>query len=439
MKTTNAVEQNTDPIPSIYNQKFWLCYIANVLLVTANSLTFRFAEFVAFLGGGERIAGTIVSVGMIAAFVSRFLIGPAIDRYGTRWLWRFSALVLAASCLLFLTTSGITLPIYFVRILFAVSMACMFSCLMVYIQQVVPARRRMEVIATLGTSGFVGMTIGPFLGDVLFGIIPDGQLQFAALFITAALLVLLYFLIVLIVTRDAQHTRPKKTVAVHRLLLKYWPGQIVWVAIILGGALTVPTVFLTRYSTHLNLGGIGTFFVAYSTSAFAFRLLSARWMGVVGLRWVILIGMTGLGVGQLLFMTVATQWHFVLPAIVCGMGHALLFPAVVASGAGAFPKKFRGSGTTLILGFTELGIVVAAPLLGALIEQFGFSVMFIASGLTALTTGVVFCVTAAEPRDYGVTESLQEEREAMKTSARLLVPQPHVGDCEPAVSAQHST
>jgi len=77
--------------------------------------------------------------------------------------------------------------------------------------------------------------------------------------------------------------------------------------------------------------------------------------------------------------------------------------------------------------------------LGALIEQFGFSVMFIASGLTALTTGVVFCVTAAEPRDYGVTESLQEEREAMKTSARLLVPQPHVGDCEAAVSAQHST
>ena len=47
-----------------------------------------------------------------------------------------------------------------------------------------------------------------------------------------------------------------------------------------------------------------------------------------------------------------TDWLFALPAVVCGFGHSLLFPAVVSIG-GWFPIQYRGSGTTLVLGFTD--------------------------------------------------------------------------------------
>ena len=47
-----------------YDRIFWMAYAANTILVTANALTFRFAELIAWLGGTERTAGFIVSVGV---------------------------------------------------------------------------------------------------------------------------------------------------------------------------------------------------------------------------------------------------------------------------------------------------------------------------------------------------------------------------------------
>ncbi len=404
MNNIPDAENATTQSQTIYTRTFWLCYLANVLLVTANALTFRFAEFVAYLGGEERIVGTIVSVGMVAAVVSRLAVGQAIDHYGTRVLWRMSSLVLAASCPLFLAVETLSWPIYAVRILFAVSMACMFSCSIVYIQQMVPARRRTEVIASLGSSGFVGMVIGPQLGDLIFNSISSEHVQFAVLFGTAGLLGLLYFAIIHSITAEGGHQRPAESVAAHRLLLRYWPGQILLIAIVLGSALTVPTVFLTRYATELNLRGIGTFFLMYSGTAFTCRLLAARWMERVGLRRMVLIGMAALGCGQFLFLPVHLEWHFLFPAAVCGLGHALLFPVVISIGSGSFPREFRGTGTTLILGFTEIGIIIAAPLLGTLIDLFGFHVMFMTAGAVTLSIGLLYYLSAAEPVDLALRE-----------------------------------
>ncbi|QDT48303.1 major facilitator superfamily transporter [Symmachiella dynata] len=403
MNTDTTAELHPDPPATIYNRTFWTCYVSNVLLVTANALTFRFAEFVAFLGGDEGTAGTIVGAGMLAAVICRFGIGQAIDHYGTRLLWRSSSVCLAISSLLFLAPDQLSWTIYPVRILFAVSMACMFSCSIVYVQGIVPAHRRTEVIASLGSSGFVGMIIGPLLGDLVFTTLPSGWPQFSALFGTAAALSTAYFVIVYRLTQNDRHSQPAQSIAAHRLLIQYWPGQILLIAVVLGAALTIPTVFLTRYATHLGLAGIGTFFLAYAGCAFTCRVLAARWMELIGLRRVILIGMAALGSGQLLLLLVSKEWHFLLPAAVCGVGHALLFPVVVSVGSGCFPLANRGTGTTLILGFTEVGIFIAAPVLGMIIDEFGFATMFTATGIMTLAFGAVYFLST-EPEGEVVAD-----------------------------------
>jgi MFS family permease len=95
-----------------------------------------------------------------------------------------------------------------------------------------------------------------------------------------------------------------------------------------------------------------------------------------------------------------------LPAIVCGFGHALLFPAIVSIGAGRFPIQYRGTGTTLVLGFTELGTALAAPILGMLIDMGnvgdairGFSWMFMSASAAAGVAGVFYALTAARIPD----------------------------------------
>ncbi|GIW82056.1 MAG: hypothetical protein KatS3mg105_3863 [Gemmatales bacterium] len=84
MNATEARSASSAKPQNVYNSVFWLAYLANVSLMTANALTFRFAELVAYLGGSEKTAGTIVSVGVIGALLTRLQLGQAIDRFGTR-------------------------------------------------------------------------------------------------------------------------------------------------------------------------------------------------------------------------------------------------------------------------------------------------------------------------------------------------------------------
>src|SRR3972149_665025 len=118
----------------IYNRGFWLAFVANLALTTANALTFRFAELVHFLGGTQQTAGTIVSIGVIGALVARLVLGQAIDRYGTRRSWLTASALFIASGLLFVATERLGWEIYVARVLFTVGLAGMFTCSMVHVQ-----------------------------------------------------------------------------------------------------------------------------------------------------------------------------------------------------------------------------------------------------------------------------------------------------------------
>lgn len=397
---------------AVYNATFWLAYVANLMLVTAAALTFRFAELVAYLGGTEQIAGTIVGVGMAVAILARFVLAQAIDHYGVRRLWLAGSVMFVASCSVFLLCRELSPIIFVARAGYAVGVACMFSCSIVHIQNQVPASRRTAVIGNLGSSGFLGMICGSLAGDAIFSAFPEGRAQFVALFSGTVLLGTIYLLLVAWLTRKETHRRPQSTPPAHKLLLRHWPGNVVLVAIMMGVSLTVTTVFLTRFATHLGLqNGVGTFFTGYALFAFIFRLSTRNWSYSIGRHRMILLGLAGHGIGHALLPLATTGWHFLFPAVICGFGHALLFPAVVSVGAGRFPKEYRGTGTTLVLGFVDLGSALSAPLLGAVIDYYdhvGFTQMFLASTATALTIGVVYALTAARQpdvdTDFGETE-----------------------------------
>jgi len=404
MSTTLTPLPATTEQGAVYNHVFWLAYAANVLLVTGNCLTLRFAELVAFLNGTEQIAGTVVSIGMVGALVARFFLGQSIDRYGTRKLWTISTALFVLGCLGFLSCESVAWNLYAARIAFAAGIAGMFTCSIVHIQNQVPSHRRTEVIGNLGSSGFIGMIIGSQLGDIIYNAIPNGDTRFSVLFGGAALMGIVYLMLVRLLTRNDWHQRPHETPGAHRLILRYWPGMLILVALVMGLGMTVTTVFLTRYATSKQLAsGVSIFFTGYAISAFCFRISLKHWGHRLGHTRMILLGLGGHCVGQFSLILVNQQWQFLIPAIGCGFGHALLFPSVISLGAGRFPPEYRGTGTTIILGFTELGVVLSAPVLGAIIDRFGFVPMFATAGATCLAIGITYAATAQRRR---VEESL---------------------------------
>ncbi|QDV49344.1 MFS transporter [Gimesia fumaroli] len=392
MSITPVVPTNEEE--PIYNRLFWLCYLANVLLVTANALTFRFADLITYLGGTEELVGDIVSCGVFVALIARFFLGQGIDRYGVRSLWALSAVIFVFGAGGMALCRSLGWQIFALRTFFATGIAGMFTCSVVHIQQKVPQHRRTEVIGSLGSSGFVGMILGTQVSDWMLKWFPPGNDQFYALFGIPTILGICYFIIVLIVTRNDTHRRPKVTPAAHQLLFRFWPGQVVVIAIMMGLSFTVVSVFLTRFVTQRDLGGIGTFFAGYATSAFAIRIMTRRWGETVGRNKMITMGLMGHAIGHLILPSITREWQLIGPSILCGFGHALLFPAVVSLGTESFPKHYRGTGTTIVLGFFDAGAIIFAPIMGSIIDRWGIVAMFYTSACIMTLTAAVYTVTA---------------------------------------------
>lgn len=374
----------------VYNRVFWLCYAGNLLMVTANAMTFRFADLVRFLGGTETTTGEIVQVGMLGALVSRIFLGRALDRYGTRIVWCLSTLMFVASCVVFAVCRDISWTIFAARVAFAAGVAGMSTAAILHVQNQVPRLRRTEVIGNFGSSGFIGMVLGSQLGDLIFMLTGENHTRFYILFGLTALLTVGHGVLAVLVTRGDKHVRPGETPWPHRLVFRYWPGPIVAVALMMGVSFTVTTVFLSRMTAERGLGGIGTFFLGYCFSAFLFRVASSTWSAKLGRHRMLLVGLAGHATGHLMLSQVTTQWQLILPALTCGFGHALLFPSVVSLGTETFPREYRGTGTTIILGFTEIGVAISAPVLGWVIDSCRtsgvvdpFSAMYFTSASTA--------------------------------------------------------
>jgi len=389
---SNNSETTTDSLneSGVYNRVFWFCFAGNLLMVTANAMTFRFADLVRFLGGTETTTGEIVQVGMLGALFCRIFLGRALDRYGTRIVWCLSTLMFISSCIVFAICRDISWTIFVARVAFAAGVAGMSTAAILHIQNQVPRVRRTEVIGNFGSSGFIGMVLGSQLGDLIFMMTDESHARFYILFGLTALLTVGHGVLALLVTRGDQHVRPGETPWPHRLVVRYWPGSIVAVALMMGVSFTVTTVFLSRMTAERGLGGVGTFFLGYCFSAFIFRVASSTWSAKLGRHRLLLVGLAGHATGHLMLSQVTTQWQLILPALTCGFGHALLFPSVVSLGTETFPREYRGTGTTIILGFTEIGVAISAPVLGWIIDSCRtsgvidpFSAMYYTSASTA--------------------------------------------------------
>ncbi len=392
---------------AIYNRSFWLAYAANMSLVAANTLTFRFAEFVDLLQGTKSDTGMIVGIALAGSLISRIWLGQAIDRFGVRKLWMVGTALFLTGCAGLWSTHDLGPRIYIARTAFAIGISAMFVCSNLHIQLRVPPHRRTEAIGSLGSSGFVGMIVGAQLGDLLFFRYTGPDL-FSTLFATASAFGLLYLVFVLALTQQDSHETPEVTPHAHVLLRRYWPGPVVLVALMMGLGFAVTMVFLTRLATERNIAGVRFFFTGYAVAAFSVRLLTRKLSRSWGRRVLILLGLTGHAIGHAWLIAVQSEWGFVGPALCIGFGHALLFPCVVSLGTESFPEQYRGTGTTMILAFADLGMAVTSPILGRILDQWGFTAMLTATSAALLASVGLYGLLSLGHKDVDLHYGDQE-------------------------------
>lgn len=380
-----------------YGLPFWFSYGANTTLMVAISLLYRYADLVSSLGGNEFHLGWIVGTGMVGSLVMRLAQGLGIDRYGPRIVWLGSAVGFILSCLGHLAIQRIdTPPIYLLRILLQSSVAGVFGASITYVSRRAPLARMAEVVGTLGTSGFIGMMLGPLLGDLLCGGNVTHRGQVDRLFIAAAGLGTLSALCGFLATRGFVPPTPRRHLPLARILRRSHPGAILLVGAAMGFGLSVPPTFLRPFTEDLGIQRIAPFFWVYAPTAFITRMSIRRLPERVGVRPMIHLGMASLVLSTLAFLGVRQPWQLVAPAVLIGFAHALLFPSVVAGGTVPFPLRYRGVGTTLMLAMFDLGALFGAPLAGGILSLAHqqswppYPTMFLSVALILAAVGIYF-------------------------------------------------
>jgi MFS family permease len=299
--------------------------------------------------------------------------------------------------------------VYAVRILLTIGIAGGVGASLTYVSLRVPENRIAEMVGLIGTSGFVGLAIGPVVGDLLFRTPEITRLQIDRMFLLAALAATIALIMAALGTRHQIRKLPqRRQPPVLPLVRRYHPGAILLVAFAMGLGIGLPGVFVRAYTAELGIVGIQMFFLVYAAVAFAVRVATRRLPEQIGIRSVILLGLGGLSVSMLLYLLVHQAWQLAIPAVVAGFAHALLFPAVVAGGSRTFPVRYRGLATTLVLGMFDLGNLVGQPAVGNLLyfaQQLGwpkYPTMFVLVAVFLAVVGLVYA-KFARPESHAST------------------------------------
>jgi MFS family permease len=235
----------------------------------ANGMMVRYSDFVDMIGGDEQQLGLIVGVGMIGSIIIRVAQGEAIDRIGSARVWFWSVVVYTFSLLLHLSISSATSPgVFLVRALMQASLAGFFGASITFVSLRVPAKRMAEIVGALGTSGFLGLMIGPLISDWLGSGNLSKEEMVLRMFWTAAALALTSAIATWFAIQGAvlpaRHARP----SLLSVIRQYHPLMISVTAAVMGAGFAIPATFLRPFAIEARISHVGVFFVIYAMTGF---------------------------------------------------------------------------------------------------------------------------------------------------------------------------
>jgi len=263
-----------------------------------------------------------------------------------------------------------------------------------------PANRRTEAIGILGAAGFAGMIIGPSLADwILAGEVRE-RVQFYRLF-SIALAALLFPAISLLVIPKVRRKPGKPDEGVRladfiRTSTKYWPGATSAIVLVFGLCMTIPFIFLASFvdavAPNTTFHAVGVFFLGYAGWGMLLRVTTSHLVDRIGRGKVLFTGTLFMAAQMFAFLAVSPDnlWTLLIPALLGGTGHALMFHTMMSLMLESFPSRLRGTGSAISLMTLDAGMICGAPILGWIAKHFGYIPVFMTIGCCCLLAAAVY-------------------------------------------------
>lgn len=395
-----------DSVSRLYGRSFAFAFLSQVGFVLSNTMMAHYARWISFLGGDNVDIGWIMGAGAVISLLARPWIGQWIDQYGARQMWLVGYVLYGLGTVSNLLLNELNPLIYVCRSINMLGASFVFSSSLAYITHLAPTKRRTEAIGVLGCGGFLGIILGPFLGELILTADRE-RTDFVVLFLTAScsLIVPTVLLLSLPDKRSVERSSQFSLRDFARTGIQHWPGSISLVQMAFGVCMAVPFFFMTRFvdeigrslNSEFQESAVSWFFICYAGWGLTVRLASRRMPDRIGRRKVLLAGCATMGCGMLTFsqIDVSHPWLLLITsALICGTGHALMFHTGTALFLERFPSEKRGVGAALSLMVMDAGMICGAPVLGVIADREGYHAVFLTVAVTCFGAGVVYTVAS---------------------------------------------
>ena len=365
--------------PSLITRPFVILAAAALAFYIAGGIilpiTPRFVE--------ERLAGDTLAVGVvfasfaIASLALRPIVGWSSDRFGRRPLLIGGAVLTVAGMVLHLFAADLGVLVL-ARALLGAGEGFFLVAALAAASDLAPPDRRGEALSFLSLSLYLGIAIGPLIGEAVLG---DGD--FALVWIVTAGIAAVAVVLSVMTPETAPmalaggkpHTRGP---LIHPAGL--FPGLI-----ILAGMWGMAGffAFLPGYAKSIGMTGVSLPLLVYALVVIGLRVVGARVPDRFGQVRVASVALALAAAGLAVIGGIATIPALLVGTAIYAVGIAFIMPAIVSLAVSMVPPEERGAVVGTAAVFLDVAFGVAPVVLGVLAASMGASLTFLTSAAVA--------------------------------------------------------
>ncbi|MGI6334387.1 MAG: MFS transporter [Saccharofermentanales bacterium] len=391
----------TEPKQPLWSRNFiFICLIGLLVSVGMQVLNSTMTLYADSLGASATFSGVMGTLFAIFAGLFRMISGRVSDVRGRRVTMMVGAVIFSISLLAFGAFAVLPALLVF-RSTQAIGFSSISTASAAAAADVTPRKRLGEGLGFFSLGQSLSMAIGP-----AFGLAFAGRGEFKTLYFITAGLVAVCFLIALSLNYEKKMTRTRPDIAEAKdkpddlkqrgiwtfLDRNALPASLTYMLVCLasGGIVT----FLPLYAKGKDFTHISIFFLLQAAAMFLTRLLAGRIFDRKGPLLVLIPALCCSSIAFAMILLAQNEVIFLLAGFFYGIGFGTLQPVYNALAMQQAPFYRRGAASATFNLSVDLGIGAGAAIWGIIIDQSGFSPMFIGSIglmlLTALASVVLF-------------------------------------------------
>ena len=386
----DSAKPDQTELEPIFNRQFVILWATNFFAVASMSAFFLFPLFITSHGGSKSDIGILMGAMALSSVITRPWVSQVIDRIGRKKSYLLGIIISTCMPITHIYFKGelsdFYLLLFCARIIHGLGIAFSFTASTTIIADILPKDRLNEGLGIFGITAVSGMAFGPAVAEPIirfFG--------FNAFFITASLFGALSW-VLQSGLKETYVSLPQNssTATFYGVLKRKKVFGVAILAMLFGSGMAAQSGFISPYAEDLGIKAISLFFITYSLTAVITRVFGGRLADRFGedriVPWAFIIS----AMGFLSLVTLKSNWYLVLSGLICGIGHAFIFPCLNAIAVRDEPIEIRGKIAGVFTGGMDCGMLSGSILLGYIGEWFGYRPIFLTTSILLVSASLFF-------------------------------------------------